>query len=67
MTWIIFGVCFLGACLPLSRIVLIYIKRSNKYSEEFKQKAVIYRNIFVIVCMVLAVILLLIINKAATE
>ena len=53
----------LGACLPISRLVLNMIKRSDKYSDEFKRKAQIWQNVFRVLCILVAFILFMVLRS----
>lgn len=63
-TFIIIGICFFGALIPLSRLAVNIIKRNDKYSDDFKHKIAIYQNIFNIVCIVVMLILFLVLNAS---
>ena len=54
----------LGACLPISRLILNMIKRSDKYSDEYKHKAQIWQNVFSIMCILGAFVLLMLLRSS---
>lgn len=63
-TMLILGIFFCGACIPLSRLVLNYIKRSSKYSEDFKLKMSTYQSIFNIACIVIMLVFCFILKSS---
>lgn len=63
-TFLIVLIFMLGASLPLSRAILNMIKRSDRYTEEFKRKAQVWQNIYRIACFVGAIVLLLILKSS---
>lgn len=56
-------IVMLGASLPVSRAILNMIKRSDKYSDEYKKKAQMWQNIYRVTCIVLAFVLLLMLRS----
>ncbi len=56
-------IVMLGASLPMSRAILNMIKRSDKYSDEYKKKAQMWRNIYRVACIVLAFVLWLMLRS----
>lgn len=58
-TFLIVLIVMLGASLPVSRSILNMIKRSDKYSDEYKRKAQMWQNIYRVACLVVAIVLLL--------
>lgn len=58
-TLLIVLICMLGACLPISRLILNMIKRSDRYSDEYKRKAQMWQNVFRVVCLLGAFALLM--------
>ena len=53
----------LGTCIPLSRLVLNNIKRSDKYTDAYKKKAEVFQNVFNIFCIVGAIIIIIILKN----
>lgn len=66
-TYYIIGICLIGMCLPISRMILNMIKRSDKYSEKFKHKAGIFKNIFDILCFLAVIILFILMRQSFNE
>ncbi len=63
ITFLIVLICMLGACLPISRLVLNMINRSDRYSDEFKRKARIWQNVFRVMCILVAFVLLMVLRS----
>ena len=53
----------LGTCIPISRLVLNNIKRSEKYTDAYKKKAEVFQNIFNISCIIGAIIIIIILKN----
>ena len=53
----------LGSCLPISRLVLNMIKRSDRYSDEFKHKAQVWQNVFRVFCILAAFVLFMVLRS----
>ena len=52
----------LATCIPLSRLVLNNIKRSNKFTDAYKKKAEAFQNVFNIFCIIGAIIIIIILK-----
>ena len=63
-TFLIVCICMLGACLPISRSILNMIKRNDRYSDEFKRKAQMWQNVFRVVCLLGAFVLLMVLRSS---
>ena len=63
VTFLIIVICMLGSCLPISRLILNMIKRSDKYSDEFKRKAQVWQNVFRVFCILAAFVLLMVLRS----
>lgn len=63
VTFLIIIICMLGACLPISRLFLNMIKRSDRYSDEFKRKAQVWQNVFRVVCILAAFVLFMVLRS----
>lgn len=53
----------LGTCIPVSRLVLNRIKRSDKYTDAYKKKAEVFKNVFNIFCIIGAIIIIVILKN----
>ncbi len=63
VTFLIIVICMLGSCLPISRLVLNMIKRSDRYSDEFKRKAQVWQNVFRVFCILAAFVLFMVLRS----
>ena len=63
-TLLIVSICMLGSCLPISRLILNMIKRSDRYSDEYKRKAQIWQNVFRVICLLGAFVLLMVLSSS---
>ena len=63
-TVLIVFIFMLGACLPISRLILNMIKRSDRYSDEYKRKAQVLQNVFSIICILGAFGLLMLLRSS---
>ena len=63
VTFLIILICMLGSCLPISRLVLNMIKRSDRYSDEFKRKAQVWQNVFRVFCILAAFVLFMVLRS----
>ncbi|MDE7347340.1 MAG: hypothetical protein K2N48_11470 [Muribaculaceae bacterium] len=63
-TLLIVAICMLGACLPISRLILNMIKRSDRYSDEYRRKAQIWQNVFRVLCILGAFVLLMVLESS---
>lgn len=62
-TFLIVVICMLGACLPLSRVLLNMINRSDKYTDEYKRKAQMWQNVFRVFCLLAAFVLIMVLRS----
>lgn len=63
-TYYIVGICLIGMCLPISRLVLNMIKRSNKYSDDFKHKASVCKMVFDVLCFIGVMVLFILMRRS---